>query len=308
MNEFGLIQKIRKAAFLNHSEVLTGIGDDCAVVKSPRMNHVLLLTVDQVVEGVHFLAGTHFSKVGRKALARSISDIAAMGGIPKYALLSLGLPKGISPKSVDQFYLGFLELAHPYSVDLIGGDISKSLKGFFASVTVIGEAPQKEVILRKGAREGDFLFVTGRLGGSLLNHHLTFRPRINEARWLAHAHIPSAMIDISDGLMGDLGHILDESKVGAYLYLNQIPISKSALQISKGDSHKALKKALWDGEDYELLFASPLKDKKWVEKFKTKFKVDLSCIGEIVRGAPKICVKDEKGKTKELSKKGFSHF
>jgi thiamine-monophosphate kinase len=268
----------------------------------------LLFTVDNVLEGIHFKKGTDWKLVGRKALARSLSDIAAMGGVPKYALITLGLPERISLKSLDAVYIGLLKLAKELKVDLVGGDITKSPERFFISVALLGQAKKKQIVLRRGARAGDFLFVTGTLGGSMAGRHLSFQPRIREAQWLVKSGVVSSMIDISDGLLGDLGHLVKESHVGAHLFSKRIPISKAARDLAKRGGPSALERSLKDGEDYELLFSSRKKDLSWTKKFEKSFNISVSCIGHMIQKALKIELENEKGKTKELKAKGFTHF
>ncbi len=307
MGEFEWIAHIAKKAKLR-PDVLEGIGDDTAVLDIPGSSKVWLLTVDHVVEGIHFEKGIDERWVGRKALARSLSDIAAMGGVPKFVLVGLGVPKGYSTQAIHRFYDGFLKLAEQFKVSLIGGDITRSLKGFFASVTVIGEAKKGEYVLRKGARKGDLLFVTGSLGGSRLKKHLKFQPRIKEAQWLTKSKIPSSMIDISDGLLGDLKHILEKSNVGACVWSHCIPVSLDAKKLANSNSSEALKKAFFDGEDYELLFTSRKKDLSWIKTFQKKFRLSATCIGQIIDQPIRIQIEDEKGKKKNISGKGFTHF
>jgi thiamine-monophosphate kinase len=307
LKEFELIERIRNR-MKYAPEVWVGIGDDTAVLKIPGQSQVVLFTVDNVVEGIHFVKGTHERLIGRKALARSLSDIAAMGGIPKYAVLTLGLPKRMTLKSVDSFLDGFLKLAKTFKVDLVGGDITKSPGKFFVSVALLGQAKENQYILRKGARPEDLLFVTGTLGGSIAKKHLHFKPRIQEGHWLAKHGIASSMIDLSDGLAGDLRHLLKESRVGASLFAEKIPISKTARRLAQRGGPSAFERALKDGEDYELLFSSSRRDLSWIAKFEKKFHVPVSCIGYIIQPPFKVEFKNEKGKTKELRAKGFTHF
>jgi thiamine-monophosphate kinase len=307
LGEFGLIDQLRKKIKYGR-DVGVGIGDDAAVLKVPGRQHILLFTVDNVLEGIHFKKGTDWELVGRKALARSLSDIAAMGGIPKHGLISLGLPERISLKSLDALYIGLLKLAKEFKVDLVGGDITKSPERFFVSVALLGQAKKNQFVLRRGARAGDLLFVTGSLGGSMVGRHLSFQPRIREAQWLVKSGVVSSMIDISDGLLGDLGHLLKENHVGAHLFSKQIPISKAARDLAKRSGPSALERSLKDGEDYELLFSSRKKDLSWTKKFEKAFNVTVSCIGHMIQKPLKIEIENEKGKTKELKAKGFTHF
>jgi len=259
-----LIDRIRRTARGNRS-VGTGIGDDCAVLRLPR-SHEALVTTDFSLEDVHFRREWHPSdSVGHRCLARGLSDIAAMGGVPRAAFLSLALPPDLSQKWVDQFVAGLLKLAKRYSVPLAGGDTAQSPAGILADIVVLGSAPAGKAILRSGAKPGDLLYVTGALGSSssALNRlrdgeklkpkshpkHFYPEPRIAIGQFLREKKLASAMIDISDGLSTDLAHICDESKVGAVVYGNSLPMANGL-----GDG--GLQLALHGGEEYELLFTA----------------------------------------------------
>lgn len=306
IGEFGLIERIERKVKCGRG-VVVGMGDDTAVLQLPDRSKVSLLTVDNLIEGAHFLPGTDARWVGRKALARSLSDIAAMGGVPKYATVALGIPPGRSVLYLDRFYGGFLKLAKEYRVDLVGGDVSHVRDAFFASVTLLGEVRSNQWVLRSGARVDDLLFVTGSLGGSLQRKHLRFKPRVAEGQWLSENRIPSAMLDISDGLVGDLEHLLKASRVGAHLYLSAIPVSRDAKRLEKRGGPTALERALGDGEDYELLFTSHGKHLSWMERFEKLFGVSVTCIGHIVR-TPGVFFEDKTGKTKKIKTRGYTHF
>jgi thiamine-monophosphate kinase len=243
VGEFEFINRVKKKLPTLKNAIL-GIGDDCAVLDCTKDKY-LLLTTDMLVEGVHFdLSKVSAYKVGRKALAVSLSDIAAMAGIPKYCLISLAAPASIPLSVLDDFYSGLLKLAKDFDVELVGGDTNASEK-FICDVCVIGEVEKKYLVRRDGAKVGDGIFVTGTLGGSIKGKQFEFIPRIKEARILVENFKINSMIDISDGLSLDLHHITDLSNVGAVIYDDCIPISQSA--DSKQD-------ALSGGEDFELLF------------------------------------------------------
>ncbi len=264
LKEKVLIERIRRAARGNRS-VGTGIGDDCAVLRLPR-GHEVLVTTDFSLEDVHFRREWHpADSVGHRCLARGLSDIAAMGGTPRAAFLSLALPAELPQKWVDQFVAGLLKLAKRYSVPLAGGDTAQSPAGILADIVVLGSAPAGKAILRSGAKPGDRLYVTGALGSSssALNRlrdgekpkpkshpkHFYPEPRIAIGQFLREKKLASAMIDISDGLSTDLAHICDESKVGAVVYSNSLPMAHGL-----GDG--GLQLALHGGEEYELLFTA----------------------------------------------------
>ncbi len=293
IGEFGLIERIRKAIKVD-SSVVKGSGDDCAVLKFSKDKY-MLATCDMIVEDVDFTRRDDPYLVGRKALAVSISDIAACAGLPRYALVSLGLPKNSSLKLADGICKGIINLAKRYRINIVGGDLSRSNK-ITIDVNLLGFVEKKHLALRSGAKNKDIIFVTGSLGGSILGKHLRFEPRIKEARLLVEKFKVNAMIDISDGLAQDLRHILRESKVGAVIYEPLIPINKKA---------KGLNDALFSGEDFELLFTVSLNEaKKILNKGLNIFKP----IGEIVDKKYGLKLIDKSGKEKLIRPEGFRHF
>jgi thiamine-monophosphate kinase len=310
MNEFSWIEYLRKK-MPRSSRVLVGIGDDAAVLgvgKSKR----LVVSTDVIVENVDFkIKILSPEKIGRKALAVNLSDMAAMGALPTAFVISIGKPTYITAFWLKRFYKGLLALARQHNIACVGGDFSRS-KEFFASVTIFGEASPSQIVKRSGAKPGDWIAVTGDLGGSLLRHHHDFTPRVREGLFLAKHIRPTAMIDISDGLVQDLSHILKASGVGAGLDLDRIPVSRDARKMSRGNGEKALASALGDGEDFELLFTVPSRRKKRLEKiWQKRFpKVSLKWIGKIESKAPQISWRrhGEKVAPPKLSRKGFSHF
>lgn len=310
MNEFSFINYLKKK-MPGARRVALGIGDDAAVW-SLTPGKQLVVSTDVIVENVDFRVNeTSPEKIGRKALAINLSDMAAMGASPTAFVITLGKPRYISPSWLKRFYTGMLRLAKSYGVVCVGGDFSVS-KEFFASVTIFGEVAPQQFVKRSGAMAGDWIAVTGRLGGSILRHHYDFTPRVREGLFLAKKIRPTSMIDISDGLIQDLSHILKASKVGAVLDLEKIPVSSDARKITKGDGSKALECALSDGEDFELLFTvsswgKMMLEKNWRKKFP---QVPLTWIGEVQGKAPRISWRRD-GKwvaMPQLSQKGFSHF
>lgn len=317
IGEFGLIDQIAKR-IKNSKRVQIGIGDDAALVHN--LSEKSLLTTDLLIEGVDFDFKTAApNQVGHKALAVNLSDIAAMGGVPKFALIGLGVPKNEKLSRIDKFLDGILKIARRFDVDIVGGDLSKA-PCWMISVTLIG-TPGPRTVSRSGARAGDLIYVTGSLGGSIAGKHLDFTPRVKEGQWLA-GFGATSMIDLSDGLLQDLGHILTKSRLGARINLDSIPASG------------ILNRALTDGEDFELLFTIPQSKQRALEfGWKKKFKTKLSCIGEIVpndvilRLQPKdlksqilrrrfatsqndriIFLKDGKPTRLQFKKKGYQHF
>lgn len=277
IGEFGLIEFIRKRLNVAANRrfaptVIRGIGDDAAVLPYTKDKY-LLLTTDMMAEGMHFTRRTPAKAVGHKALACNISDIAAMGGVPTCAVVSIGLPKNLSVKYVEDMYEGMQKLARTFGVSIVGGDTIKSNQ-IVINVALLGEVEKKYLVTRSTAKAGDWIFVTGALGGSLQSgKHLHFIPRLAAARFLVRRFKPSAMIDISDGLAGDLNHILKASRVGALLWPDMIPRSK--VGASRQGGTVPLREALADGEDYELLFTlSKLKARQlldWQQKGKQWF-------------------------------------
>ncbi|HEY1170360.1 MAG TPA: thiamine-phosphate kinase [Verrucomicrobiae bacterium] len=308
MNEFELIAKLTKTLPTNES-VTVGAGDDCAVLDLGLKDQSVLFKTDAVVEGVHFTAETEPERIGHKALGRCLSDIAAMGGTPTHALVTLGLPKDYDPERISQIYRGMSALALRYNVAIVGGETTTNPGCLLISVALLGTVKKDKAALRKGAQVGDAIFVTGNLGGSLSGKHLDFEPRLAEGRWLMENFSLSSMMDVSDGLAGDLRHIMKQSGVGALLFAAMIPVSREAKVKAreKTIAKPAILAALTDGEDFELLFTLPpneavkLKD-AWKEQFPN---LPLSCIGKITK-QPGLHLKDERG-VRELHDHGYVH-
>ena len=309
MNEFELIARLTKSLPANRN-VLVGAGDDCAVLDLGVPDKLLLFKTDAVVEGVHFTSGTSPEKIGHKALARCFSDIAAMAGTPVAALVTIGLPKRFEPEFIGKIYGGLSALAEKYGVAIVGGETTMNPECLFISIALLGTVARGKAILRSGAKAGDAIFVTGELGGSRGGKHLEFEPRLAEARWLAEYFSIHAMIDLSDGLAGDLRHILKASGVGAELLKTAVPVSRAAkLQArTRTPAKAAFAAALTDGEDFELLFTLAGGDAvNLLDAWKKKFPgLKLSCIGKIV-AAGGVTIRDQSG-TRTLSEHGYVHF
>lgn len=238
------IQSQSKAA----EGVVVGPGDDCAVVRAS--GDLQLITTDMLMDGVDFKLGeVEPRRIGRKAMAVNLSDIAAMAGVPRTAVVSVALPIGPGTRSLaEELYRGLDEMASRFNVSIVGGDTNSWQGPLVISVTVHGEVTDRGYVTRAGAEAGDWLFVTGPLGGSLRGHHLDFTPRVAEALALNERVKLKAMIDISDGLTADLQHILDESGCGANL--THVPLNEGV----------TLEQGLGDGEDFELLYAVSPRD------------------------------------------------
>lgn len=308
MNEFELISRLTRALPANDN-VVTGPGDDCAVLDFGLTDKLFLFKTDAIVEGIHFTMETPPEKIGHKALARCLSDIAAMAGTPHAAVITLGLPKDFAAAFVEKIYAGLSALAQKFGVAIVGGETTTNPERIFLSLALLGTVARGKQILRSGAKAGDAIFVTGELGGSLQEKHLDFEPRLAEARWLAEHFAVHSMIDLSDGLAGDLRHILKSSGVGADLLRSAVPVSRAAkLQAQKNPAKPAFAAALTDGEDFELLFTVASSDAvKLLDSWKKQFpNLKLSCIGKIIAGN-EITVHGKIGSQK-LSAHGYVHF
>jgi thiamine-monophosphate kinase len=312
MDEIQLINLITKKLPLDNS-VIVGPGDDCAVLDLGFADEFLLFKTDAVVESIHFEPCTPPEKIGRKAIGRCLSDIAAMGGKPLYAVVTMGLTSSFELDFVQRLYEGLNALALKYHVSIVGGETTETPAKTFISVAMIGSVQKNRCVYRRGAKPGDLILVTGELGGSIYGKHLDFEPRIAEAIWLTQNFKINSMIDISDGLASDLRHILSASAVGAELDAEKIPISSAVSEkvketfVTQNISSK-LYAALCDGEDFELLFTI---DKKYQDELIMKWHVafpdlKLSIIGRIIPEYG-LFIKIN-NKVVEFSDHGYIHF
>jgi thiamine-monophosphate kinase len=314
--EKALIAQFRRmAGSTKSSAIKTGIGDDCAVLQlSPPSSHCndILVTTDFSLEGIHFQRNSHSPEsIGHRCLARGLSDIAAMGGTPVAAFLSLALPPDLPNSWVRRFTQGLLTLARKYDVTLAGGDTAQSPTGILADIVVVGSAPGGKAVLRSGARPGDRIYVSGELGGAaaalakirkmrkpLIEYSLP-DPRIKLGRILLEKGLASAMIDTSDGLSTDLAHICEESGVGAEIAAESIPRAMVGRPSRKVD----LELALHGGEDYELLFTASA-GKHIPSRIAG---VPVTHIGQVIRG-PEIFQTNRDGVRHPLKPQGWEHF
>ena len=252
--EFQFIDRIRQQAG-EFPGVCLGIGDDAAAVTF-ESGRPVVITADMLLEGVHFRCPPATVRhVGRKSINVNLSDLAAMAATPRYVVVTVCLPRSETSDRnsfADELMAGMLEAAAAFNVVIVGGDTTSWAGPLVVSVTAIGEAHEKGLVTRSGARPGDWICVTGEFGGSLAGHHLNFKPRVHEAQFLHEATTLTAMLDVSDGLVADLYHILEESSCGAILDASAIPISEAAQK--NGGENSPLQRALGDGEDFELLF------------------------------------------------------
>lgn len=308
MHEFELIEAVKKMQG-KAPRARIGIGDDAAWIGSSAKGFVV--STDTIADGIDFLSGRHTpERIGHKALAVNLSDLAAMGAVPSYFLVTLGLPAPMKPAWVLRFYRGMYKTARRFGAECIGGDLSRSSK-FFASITVIGTPAGKKPVTRAGAGDGDWIAVTGPLGGSIHKKHLDFLPRVDAGVFLARGSYAKSMIDISDGLIQDLEHLLHASKLGADLYLDQIPVSSDARRAAKR-AGEAQRNALSDGEDFELLFTvsagrRTLLEKAWKKRFPRQ---PLYWIGRCRKGKSVIKWYNAGKLIKHFQpgKKGYTHF
>ncbi len=296
--------------------ILTGIGDDCAVLRV-RSGHELLVTTDFSLEGIHFRREWHPAEsVGHRCLARGLSDIAAMGGEPVAAFLSLALPRELPQAWVRQFFRGLMGLAEKYGVTLAGGDTAQSPDGILGDIIVVGSVPRGRAVLRSGARPGDRIFVSGALGGSAAAvqrmmatskkvgareyaRHFYPEPRIAIGRMLREKKLVSAMIDTSDGLSTDLAHLCEESGVGAEINAAAIPRAR----VGKPEHEVDFDLALHGGEDYELLFTAPPGKRVPAEIGG----IALTQIG-LISKSPKILLVNDRGIFHKFHPQGWEHF
>lgn len=252
LGEFAYIEWLRRQTPMTPN-VLVGPGDDCAAVVPPARTQ--LVTTDMLLEGSCFLlaeAGAY--RVGRKAMAVNLSDIAAMAGVPQYAVVSVGLPRTGGRAIAEELYRGMRSVADAFGVAIVGGDTNSWDGPLTISVTLFGEATPRGPVVRSGAQLGDWIMVTGPLGGSILGHHLDFTPRVREALILHEYCDLHAMLDISDGLAKDLYHVCEESRCGATLMAERIPCTAAAHTLAAHDGRSPRWHALHDGEDFELIF------------------------------------------------------
>jgi thiamine-monophosphate kinase len=322
IGEFGLIDLIKRRTLSKDKSVLVNIGDDAAIIK-PSKNKLLIFTTDTLMEKVHFdLRYSTFAQIGWKAMVANLSDIAAMGGLPKYALVTIGLPKSVSVKNVISIYDGMTAIAQRYDCKIIGGDTLFSPPGIFVSIALLGEVERKFLVKRSGAKKGDLICVTGDLGEAqaglellkknprkrspLTKKHLKPFPRINEARILVKNLKINSMIDISDGLSSELFHLTEESKLGAVIYETRIPISPNCIKAGNLFEKSPLLWALSSGEEYELLFTINRKELSNLKRIKRRTKV--SVIGKMVDKKEGVILQEKSGKKRGLIKTGYKHF
>ncbi len=297
--ELEILDWLQRLGADNAREVLVGIGDDAAVLELG--GEKLLVTTDMLTEGTHFtLDGTDLRLIGRKAVAVNLSDIAAMGGSPIAAFLALAARRGTAVADVQRILEGAVEICREFNCALAGGDLNGTDGPVTVCVTLIGRSGPAGPILRRGARPGDVVFVTGRLGGSLSGKHLRFVPRLKESRFLVDHGPPSALIDLSDGLALDAHRIAAASNCRIVLDADAIPLSHQALQ-----AETPLDRALYDGEDFELLGC--MQPQKWDQIRRLwSFETAITAIGVVEAGAG-VYLRLTDGSLREVEQRGYDH-
>ncbi|MBI5021296.1 MAG: thiamine-phosphate kinase [Ignavibacteriales bacterium] len=342
IGEFGLIDRIKKIVNIEIDDrlliddLLVGISDDAAVFR-PKPGKVQLLTTDAFAEGIHFdLTFTSLKHLGWKAIAANISDIAAMGGIPRYATMAISLPQKISVEMVEEFYHGAAAACKKYSCKIVGGDTVASMANTMITVSMTGEADEQKIKTRRAATRGQYLCVTGHLGASVaglkiltrekerlelasdkekflpnlepysiaLEKHLMPKPRLDISKILTEKVKIGAMIDISDGLASEIHHICNSSNIGAEIYEHNIPLDSITQNISEEFGEPATDYALFGGEEYELLFTISDEEFAKLEKLTS----DVTIIGRVTEKEKGITLIREQGEKEPLRFGGWNHF
>ena len=326
MAEFNLIERIRKAIGPPGHGTLVGLGDDAAVYKPP--GQLELLTCDAFVEGVHFRRDyATFEEIGAKCMVANVSDVAAMGGFPARAVLSICVPPDMTDEDVDALYRGALDVCRRYGAEVVGGDTVSSPSGLVVSVALTGSVDRDHVVTRAGAVVGDAVVVTGELGGSeaglralaqglpeeggvrdAMRRHLMPTARIAEAQALIEVATPHAMIDVSDGLSSDVWHIAEESNVGIALDADRIPLAPCALDVAERLGVDPIELALTSGEEFELVVAIPKNEvERTAEHVEAVTGTGVTWIGEVV-GAKRGCTLVRRdGVADPLERGGYEH-
>jgi len=337
IGEFGLIDRLQKLLPAFGQPVVVGPGDDAAAVR-PAAGTLTLLTADVLVEHVHFDRGIHdYEDIGWRAMAANISDIAAMGGRPGHALVSICLPDDVTVEQVEEIYRGMAGVAGECGCDIIGGDTVASPRDLVVSVALTGEVAEEHMVTRKGARVGDRIAVTGQLGGSqaglamlrllhektldtgalppaerwdrIRRRHLRPHPRLRAAQELVRTGCVHSMIDVSDGLAGDLKHITDRSGVGAQIEREKIPIDDQTRWAAEYLGTTALALALSGGEDFELLFTVAADAAPGVlDQAARKAGLNVTLIGRVQPRKQGLTILGPSGEEKPLIIGGFNHF
>ncbi|MEE9552974.1 MAG: thiamine-phosphate kinase [candidate division Zixibacteria bacterium] len=325
LGEFGFIDRIKKGCLNREEGVIAGIGDDCAVFRVSD-NRVILVTTDMLIEDVHFRRDEIPPEfLGRKSLGVSISDIAAMGGVPREAFVSIGIPGNVEIEYLDKIYEGMKSIAAEYEINLLGGDTVSSPDRLVINIALTGEAPEDEILYRKGAQVDDIIFITGKPGVSsagldllrynrefenrdiLLKLHFNPIPHVKAGRLIASSKKANSLIDVSDGLTADLWHICEESGVGAIIEMDKIPVADALKEYCHRYTLKIEDIILHGGEDYMLLGTVPDKSSQELERILKSGGCSYFPIGKIV-GEKSMSVLYCEGDTRPLNPRGHDHF
>ncbi len=332
LGEFGLIDQVTRDMVLHHDETILGIGDDAAIISND--GDATLVSTDLLLEGIHFDLMYHPLKhLGYKAVIVNLSDILAMNAIPKQITVSIAVSNRFSVESIEEIYKGIKLACDTYQVDLVGGDTTASPKGLVISITAIGTQKLEKIVKRSGAKPGDYIYVSGDLGAAYLGlqllerekkiymEHPQLQPQLNENKYLierilkpearkdiirllAHANVlPTAMIDLSDGLSSDLMHICKQSGTGALLEEDKVPINPEAEQMAIEFHLDPITCALNGGEDYELLFCISPEDRDKIKNLPSFY-----YIGEMTTADKGIQLRTVHGNLHELKAQGWKHF
>ncbi|WP_447602272.1 thiamine-phosphate kinase [Nitrospira sp. Nam80] len=333
--EFALIESLRVRFASKDAGLIRGIGEDAAIVKTSSRDR-LLLTTDLLTEGIHFdLATTSLEDIGYRSAIANLSDIASMGGRPRYLLVAIAVPQHINFAAIRRLYRGLMQACRPFNVHLIGGDTSASRHDLFISITLTGAVEAARALQRNGAHPGDFLYVTGTVGDSraglmllqerkshvkkadpaqsagdrfLLRRHHKPSARIEEGRWLATKRLATAAIDLSDGLAGDLRHLCDESRVGAEVDCAALPISSPCLRFAHVRGLAPADLALAGGEDYELLFTVNSRNRSRMEREAARLGYRCTCIGQMKPASFGLRMRTVNGSLEPLAPVSYEHF
>ena len=325
IGEFGFIDRIKAETLVRREGVIKGIGDDCSVYR-PTHDLVTLFTTDMLVEDIHFQReGTPPDKLGRKSIAVNLSDIAAMGGSPKEALISIAVPDRVPVEYLDAIYEGMKSMARAFDVNLLGGDTTSSPSHLVINVALVGEAREQEILYRSGAERDDIIFLTGPVGSAaagldlllekrsfsereaLLDAHLDPHPHVEAGRIIAGQGVAHALIDVSDGLAGDLGHVCTESRVGAIIEEGKIPTTELFRAYCERFNLDPVPLTINVGEDYVLLGTVPEKSASKLEKALQAGGCEFFPIGKIV-AEPGLRLLDRDGSENEMRPSGWNHF
>lgn len=288
------------------ADIVVGPGDDCAVVRlEENAASDLLLTSDPVIEGTHFLPTDDPGSIGHKAIGRALSDIAAMGGEPEWAVVNIAAPSATPLPRIDAIYAGALSIADRYGLAIVGGDVCRS-DLLALHVFAVGRVPRAASLLRSGASSGDLILVSGTLGGSPAGRHLTFTPRLTEGMWLRESTWATSAIDLSDGLARDAAHLASASNVRVIIDLASLPLSPDA---STDSSRSEVEHALFDGEDFELLFTTrPEHGAELAAMWNDTFDVPCTVVGRVAEGPPGVTYLDPQGAPCTVNDVEFKHF